>query len=175
MNKKTLRLYFVNHGGKEFQPEQIIHLERYVAPDSGEFAQEWQQQEKKWNLMFPDGLSVWGHRLLRDQLYNQTVQDRELDCEYIRNNHFPDRPSRFQSFFACESVKSAEELMAKYQHVAGNIWEVEYDREPFRGDMNLLGLKEYKKYWRGEPGDDVFWEFLLVPPVKMIGRVETLP
>jgi hypothetical protein len=67
-NRTMQRYYFFNHGGEAFQPGTIIKLESLVVPESGPRADEWKNVGEYWNGMFPLGLSVWGRRLLLEQI-----------------------------------------------------------------------------------------------------------
>lgn len=61
---------------------------------------------------FPDGVTSHGERYLlrgetRTILLNPNI---ELLLEYVRRSHYADKPSRFQSLFAWETVAAAKEF-----------------------------------------------------------------
>lgn len=98
--------------------------------------------------------------------------------ELVRRSEFPDRPSRFQSFFGCETEEEAAAFRSDFGPDA-QIVEIEYD-DGHRADMDLLstesfahGLHQASTYWRGESGsDDPIWELLMQPPVDVVGIVD---
>jgi hypothetical protein len=67
-----------------------------------------------WNELFPEGVSVFGfsvmknHKLNSEPLFMSQLIN-EFCFEYVRRCKYPDMPSRFQSFFTCESIKDTKE------------------------------------------------------------------
>jgi hypothetical protein len=65
------------------------------------------------------------------------------------------------------------------EHGGGIIYEIEAD-DFFRGDMKLLylggsgigALLFAAKYWGGDASPAPRWEYLLVPPVRVVGLAE---
>ena len=136
------------------------------------------------DMLFPEGVTYHGNeyfvkperRIIGE---NRQFEPRfglnatiELIFEYVRRSHFPDRPSRFQSFFAFDSEGDTNRFIREKTKLAdpAYVWEVECEHEPFRADMNLLDIGgsvicvSYfaHKYWSGESGSDrPLWEFLL--------------
>lgn len=102
----------------------------------------------------------------------------ELVSELVRRVFFLDKPSRLMALFAWETL--VEAIKFQKEHGGGTIYTVEANSF-FRGDMNLLflggsgigAIKFAMKYWRGEAGGQPRWEYLLVPPVHVIGVVST--
>lgn len=102
----------------------------------------------------------------------------ELFFESIRLMRYPDRPSRFQSFFALENLNDAQELRSIFRAVEASIWMVEANQY-FKADMNLLkfgqnglsALTNVNMYWLGESSNNPMWEVLLQPPIKLLERV----
>jgi len=134
--------------------------------------------QKHVDAMFPDGVSKHGdlYFLNNESRANVTGPAIELLFEYVRRAHFPDKPSRFASFFAVDSLPAAIEFNAKYGGGAAAIWEVEANAH-FRGDMTLLTSGQSNLfysyfahlYWSGEAGPEKpFWEILLACPVKVL-------
>lgn len=157
------------------EKDQIITLKKYndVAPDVLKF---------HINTLFPKGLSFHGENYLLQNRTPEKNEVLELVFEYIRQAHFPEKPSRLQSMFACGLLEEALEFRNKYADHDHNaaIWEVECDF-CFRGDMKLVHmptsiivLSYYAHlYWNGDPGSETpFWEYLLTPPIKVIRKIE---
>lgn len=128
---------------------------------------------------FPEGLSLHGQRyLLEKYVFNQGMVAVspmiELATELIRRWQFPDRPSRMQSFFACETLDSARQFRAQFCQPFHRIFLVQAEKH-FRADMNLLrigptggsSLNLLQKYWRGEESRSPFWEILLPAPLQL--------
>ena len=135
--------------------------------------------------LFPDGLTRHGKRYLLDEcLVIRTPQGPapqvphipiiELVCELVRRLSFPERPSRLQALFAWATRDEA--LLFQQESGGGTIYEVEADSY-FRSDMKLLYLGGSvigamlfaMKYWRAEASPVPRWEYLLVPPIRVIG------
>lgn len=97
--------------------------------------------------------------------------------ELVRRSEFPDRPSRFQSFFGFETEEDAGAFRSNFGPAA-QILEIEYEGG-YRADMDLLstqsfahGLHQALTYWQGDPGsDEPTWELLMRPPVEITGIV----
>lgn len=149
--------------------------------------------------MYPDGLSKHGH----NYLYNPgpLIGDANgeslalligLVFELVRRSHFPDKPSRYQSLFACQQISEVKAFREKLADERNEdeirttaIYEVITDETVHRGDMRLLSddcpvLELYRQahlYWSGEPapvkeGEEEgtpFWELLIPLPV-FVGR-----
>ena len=139
--------------------------------------------QKHVDVMFPNGVSKHGdsYFLSSGSRANVTSPAIELLFEYVRRAHFSDRPSRFTSFFAVDSLPAATAFNDKYGGGAAAIWEVEADAY-FRGNMTLLTSNQTNLvysyfahlYWSGEIGPvdvEPFWEFLLACPVKVLRLV----
>lgn len=101
----------------------------------------------------------------------------EIFFESVRTQHFSDKPSRFQSFFAFRDIAEAMNFSA-YPSGGVKIWEVETENY-FCADMNLLsfghrGIAAFAnahEYWSGNGSEQPLWECLLVPPVTVIRQV----
>lgn len=134
------------------------------------------------NKLFANGVSTHGNQYFLDgQSYTSVTSPFiELLFEYVRRSYFAEKPSRFESFFACESLEQARAFRAKYGN--GTIWKVECD-DAFRADMSLLTIEQESilltsysahRYWSGlaDFRGPSFWEYLLTPPVHVLKRVE---
>ena len=140
------------------------------------------------NKLCTDGLSNHGKIYLSNPWDMKSVATLlELYFEYIRHIHYRNRPSRFQSLFAFDSLERAERFKLQYAkssdipyNRAGLICEIEYHGLCFMADMNHLRTdlnpeiqKQYAfAYWKGEPySTDEHYspdtEYLLELPVKI--------
>lgn len=130
------------------------------------------------NEMFGNGVSRHGNQyfLSNSSVANVTSPSIEVLFEYVRRAHFANRPSRFQSWFGLETVAAARNFHSRFGSGSARIWRLECD-DYFRGNMNLLTSKQTTLvcswfahcYWRSEQGPvSAFWEYLLVPPVRVL-------
>lgn len=146
-----------------------------------------------YRAMFPEGVTTHGQNfLLRDDRGSpatDTLGMIEFLAEEIRRASYPQRPSRFQSVFACKTIDEAEFFIKTYPSYSapgvaqyqGDIWEVEGELL-FEADMQLLKLGDVwldalvflHAYWLGQRSGDPFVELFLRPPVKVIRKVKTL-
>lgn len=122
--------------------------------------------------LFPDGISNHGYHYALQSFEGQhTSTSAEQIFELYRQMYFPDKPSRFQSFFAFTSLEDAIKF-APYS----NIYEVRSDNENYHiGDMNLVKgetiIQCHKfalDYWSGRLSDNPLKEVLLVPPIHIL-------
>jgi hypothetical protein len=129
----------------------------------------------------PEGLTPHGYGFLCERQLDQSTFF-ELLLETVRRHLFPDRPSRFQCVFALESLEQAQAYRVLFPSPGwtGTIWRVEAD-DSFRANLALLDfrvpaiaiLSNAHAYWRGEQGlSPAFWEVLLRPPVRVLGRAD---
>src|SRR5437867_2966643 len=95
------------------------------------------------DTLFPDGVTEHGRQYFVGFQVIGPVQEPaiELLFEYVRRAGFPERPSRFQSVFAFETVDEARRFRGEMGAAGASIWEVEVEAETaFRADMNYLRL-----------------------------------
>jgi hypothetical protein len=64
----------------------------------------------------------------------------EILFEYVRRTCFPDKPSRFISFFAWQTLEQAQAFRRTHADETKPIWEIEVETY-HRADMNLLRLE----------------------------------
>lgn len=148
------------------------------------------------NQIHPEGLSKHGY----NYLYNPEVVMNSLTgasnsllvgliFELVRRSYFPEKPSRYQSLFACEHFSDAKRFRAllskekgKQEIESASIYEVITESAVHRGDMNLLGtncsvLELYQRahlYWSSEESphklaDEPLWE-ILIPLPTLVGQ-----
>lgn len=136
------------------------------------------------DFMFPEGVSKHGDSYFLSSGSRASVASPaiELLFEYVRRAHFPNKPSRFTSIFAVDSLSAATAFNRKYGGGTAAVWEVE-SAAYFRGNMGFLTTDQTNLacsyfahlYWAGEAGPvesvELFWEFLLPCPVKVLQLV----
>lgn len=149
------------------------------------------------NQIYPEGLSKHGYNYLYNPALFDDNHQRDkafligLIFELVRRSDFPEKPSRYQSLFACREiseVKQFRELLARERGDDGiriaPIYEVRNEKPVHLGDMRLLDsngpiLDIYRRaylYWSGESlaytnGEEPFWEILIPLPAKTGRRV----
>lgn len=118
-----------------------------------------------------------------DDRYGATI---ELLLEERRKSDFPQKPSRFQSLFACTSVKGATWFRGfAHASIETPIFEVHTYGDWHIGDMNLLNMnctpvelsRRLDMYWQGITYDTLeghtpFWEVLARLPVRVGEKVQ---
>jgi hypothetical protein len=137
------------------------------------------------NEMFPEGVSTHGERyfLKNESTPNIASPNIEIFFEYVRKAFYPERPSRFQSYFGFETISDASNFSHCFPSDSGItpwLWEVEAELF-FKADMNLLNQQKSvlifsylaNKYWKGETiNASPIWEVLLIPPIIIKRRIE---
>ena len=136
--------------------------------------------------LFPDGLSLHGwqfmverHDFIRptnsDALFVNHNMVVELVFEYVRRAVFPSRCSRFQSFFAWESLEMAKafrkEGQALYRVESSSIFRADQSWLTL-GVQNAIASLSAHRYWSGASSGTPRWEILLAPPVRIMERVD---
>lgn len=102
----------------------------------------------------------------------------EMVFELVRRTDFRDKPSRFQSLFAWDSIERANQFRHEFQQADAPIFKLQSEIV-FRADMQLLllggsclGASLFAhKYWRGKATQKPDWEYLLKPPVTVVEQV----
>jgi hypothetical protein len=136
--------------------------------------------------LFPDGLSLhgWQYMVERHDVIRPTDSNAlfvnhnmvvELVFEYVRRAVFPSRRSRFQSFFAWESLE-----MARVFRKEGQVLYRVESSSTFRADQSWLTLGVQNataslsahRYWSGAPSGTPRWEILLAPPVRVMEHID---
>jgi len=97
----------------------------------------------------------------------------EWFTELVRLAEFPEKRSRFQSFFAWEHRDQINDL-PRGDYPDQHIVKVQCE-EYTRRDMSLVKCKSFSQgvmnartYWEGGAGDDPTWEIVMEPPVEVI-------
>lgn len=142
------------------------------------------------NKMYPSGFSRHGVQYLRNPpapawtpIDHQSAH-LELLLEACRKSHFPHKPCRYQSMFACETIGEALQFRASHGMATDPVFEVMPQSGAHRGDMAILALSSSAAaqdhrlhlYWEGKtldiPGYVARWEYVLPLPVLVGKRVE---
>jgi len=136
--------------------------------------------------LFPDGLSLhgWQYMVERHDFIRPTNSDAlfvnhnmvvELVFEYVRRAVFPSRCSRFQSFFAWESLEMARAFrkdgQALYRVESSSIFRADQSWLTL-GVQNAIASLSAHRYWSGAPSGTPRWEILLAPPVRVRERID---
>lgn len=142
------------------------------------------------NRMYPGGFSRHGVQYYRDPPApdptgaNHNSGLLELLLEATRAAYYPEKPSRFQSVFAWETVDAALKFKALYAQAEHPIFELAPQARVHRGDMAIYALNQtiacidhrLHLYWQGKtlefPGHQPVWEAVLELPV-FVGKTVT--
>jgi hypothetical protein len=137
--------------------------------------------------LFPGGLAGHGRHYCGQDLYAADDADLwdvscELLFELVRAARYPERPSRFQSVFGFRARRDLERFVDSHVEPPYTVWRVTA-ADAFLADMKLVevgdvagGVARADRYWRGRTEEaEPLWEALLVPPVEVRERVETVP
>lgn len=142
------------------------------------------EKAAKFQEQFPDGVSYHGFNHWNEGTgATADLYEREALLEAVRRVHYPDRPSRFVSCFAWESLDDARKIQSlreprNVEWKNALIWKVEAERV-FRADMNWLTRHfmldpqtNAVNYWEGRACVDPMWECVLPLPVIVVEQVE---
>lgn len=165
---------------------QTIELVKYNDILSNDNSQLTEKLQNHYNNLFPNGVTMHGDGYFaKSNNFTLISPSLELVFEYVRKANFLDKPSRAQSFFAVEPIhdifRFADILNVDVHNLS--VWEVEcetYHRANMRllsvGSSNLVTSYYANEYWSGGTASDTepFWEYLLVPPVKIVRRITIL-
>ncbi|NTU44056.1 MAG: DUF2441 domain-containing protein [Chlorobiaceae bacterium] len=159
-------------------PEKEISLQHYQDISPSHF-------QDHVDALYPQGLSFHGERYLLRAGSNSNLSSPaiELLFEYIRRSNFIDSPSRFECFFACESVEDAISFRNEFGNPDQKTYEVQNYGLSHRYNMRLLHnsssilYRSYAahQYWlgnQGVPSLGEFWEILLTLPVRISREVK---
>lgn len=158
-----------------------FHVDKLASCNHGDTIQlqgpdaPWPELQDHLSSQFSSGLSAHGRTWLLDPNSEPLTRHRELVFEFVRQAAFADRPSRFRSVFAFETIDDAKSFQNFYAIPGTPIWEVTAT-ESFRANMMLLDIRwsglatsaAAHAYWAGDRGDaPELWEILLRPPVHI--------
>ena len=129
------------------------------------------------NSTYPEGISEHGNHFLFREACNDSLI--ESIFELVRQKDYPNMPSRFQSFFAVD-IDGLTKLRQSnsFKDTEYPIYEVNADRY-VRLDMNWLAGTCFltinyfaQKYWSGEISKDPKIEYILIPPISILKKIE---
>jgi hypothetical protein len=140
--------------------------------------------------LLPSGLGQHGLTYvgtLRGKLSEDTSGMIEMVAEFVRQSHFPHRPSRLASCFAWRTLKEARKFAVDYPLSVNEdeplpspeIWVVQSTERGFEADMTWLNLGQMwghtlvhlHNYWSGKLSDEPCIEVVLPLPVKVLKRI----
>lgn len=147
----------------------------------------WEEFKQLVKEYYPEGLSTFGKDYLMEPVryervngygYISNVMSIDAYFELVRRLRFSDRPSRYQSFFAWETLSEAQAFNQFKTAGQGEIFKV-ISAKAIRLDANWLkigqlyleGIIFAEKYWKGEASENPSWEWLLRFPVTVIEQV----
>jgi hypothetical protein len=135
---------------------------------------------------YPAGLSAHGYQyfgsadILLDRFNLATPGALiELMLEAVRHAHYPQKPCRYQSVFAWNSIDECLKFRMTHGDGANPVYELHPERAPHRGDMSIYGIAgttasldmRLHMYWRGEtlnnPAHTPTWETVIPLPAKV--------
>lgn len=134
----------------------------------------------------PQGLSRHGWQYMLGAIPREHNSGMlELLLEATRKIHYPDKPCRFHSMFACETIEMARRFGEIAKMPNSPIFEIHANSETaaHRGDMKLLAANhtivsiDYRihQYWRGltieDSGHVPLWECVVPLPATVGERV----
>jgi hypothetical protein len=168
--------FHVNHSCPDYFEGHVIEL----------FAMDWSENPSM-EAVFRNGLSAFGIRhVFPDNPFGRVsdeTMELEAECERVRQEFYPLKPSRLQSVFAVATLDEARVFRLRPDAVNkpcdNEIWTVEAAAVGHQGDMRLIDPahrdeRTLRNYWEGLPKDELppTWELLLQPPVTLVRRVE---
>ncbi len=187
--KRMSQQYFHVDRAQSLQLGQVISLNRAKINNGASNAPD-PALQAHFDKQFPAGVSRHGESYFLKAFWavDATNNRHEIVFEYVRQAAFPQRPSRFTSFFVSKSLGDARAFGDKYRSHDANdnglpytIWEVEGE-EVFTADMELISQHQANnfavsyvahQYWSGAtimPNPE--WETFLKLPVRVVRLVE---
>ncbi len=163
----------------------LYHVDRLNTLQVGQYVQmsnlpmPTQALAKTLEELYPDGISRHGFSYLVDpDKYMYINTNIEQMFELYRQLYFPDKPSRFQSFFCFVTPDQAIEFynLNSCKHSEAKILKIDTgDSKIHIGDMNLLKgntiLQSHDnamRYWSGDLTPTSIQEALVALPVKVV-------
>lgn len=142
--------------------------------------------EEHAKFLFPNGLSKHGNQYLNAGVTIDSIT--EWFFEYVRRSDFNNRPSRFESIFAFNSIEDLRRFKVEKEiYELYPIYKLQSDNF-FKADMNLVGNQSSPlvssffahNYWSGKTNEELnkefnltpLWEYLLTGKIKVLKRIE---
>lgn len=139
------------------------------------------------NIKYPLGLSNHGKTYCSclNTEKNKNSYLIETFVEYERLLNFPNKFSRFQSFFAAETLEEC----IYWNNILNpdnqfSVWEIEFEHDNFlkldaswlKGDVSKQFFLYYSdfacKYWSGAVSEKPSLELLIKPPIRIVRKVQ---
>lgn len=142
--------------------------------------------------MFPQGISQHGYNYMcstpKNSIQGETsFTIMEFELELIRRSFFSNMPSRYQSFFAVESIENIR-LWLDIITSPFKVYKIEFSKsqyEQFDSQLLNLGLLGYDPlsyspcldfskafaYWSQQSTPDPRYELLITPPIKVLKEI----
>ena len=183
---ENLKLYHLDRSKELSEGQNILLFNDYeYGQDESDIMRKIDANLKN---MFPQGISEHGLRYIFNNI--SILHKKEMSTEgfisntvcetifeAIRAGKYPEKLSRFQSFFAVDE-DGLKKIKIRWKGANFNVVQVTADIV-FRYDMSLLKGDSFvgcsyfaNEYWSGKSSDDPLYEYLLKPPVKIIKIVE---
>jgi hypothetical protein len=140
--------------------------------------------------LYPEGVTSHGEKYLSPPEADEDQQSYWIEawCEVIRLLEFPEKTSRFQSVFGCETPEAAEAFAREFSSDQDEaiIWKVKADNtrtaemgfNQMGAGVELLSNIHYqRKYWEGEEPPEMtqdLTEVLAEPPVRVLNEERRL-
>ena len=134
--------------------------------------------------LYSDGLSPHGIQYLFGELefpdgYASVSPVLELIWESVRRESFPERPSRYRSYYGVRTLDAAVAFREKSNSSTCSIYKLSSDHY-FEADMNLLSFSKCSmstldmahRYWSGEISSQPQVEILLSGKVAVLEVVD---
>lgn len=131
-----------------------------------------EKADELFEKQFPDGVTPHGRRYLTGVESEQQITNaiHEQHVEFVRQAYYPEKPSRFESTFACKTVDEAEKFAKEFGDNDGKaiIWRVEGEVS-HEGDLGFVtrwgklylpSLTLATLYWESEEAkaSESIWE-----------------
>lgn len=129
------------------------------------------------NRLFPDGVAPQGERYLINNKAKIYSKDEYIDwgLEFYRRSVFPEKPYRYTSLFAWDSIEKARCFRLTNGQPFHKIFAIETTNY-HRGDMSLLNndctvlefIHRLDLYWSGKTvNPEPVWEYVCAMPVTI--------
>jgi hypothetical protein len=125
----------------------------------------------------------WGRICQLEPLSSRTLL-KEVILEQVREQEYPDRPSRFESTFLCPNLESIHNFIRSTSRHYDLLYEVDLvdpDAVKFETDWSLLppdnatiteAEDAARKYWRPQAPKDDAKEILVLSDIKIVRRLD---
>lgn len=174
-----MTLYYSVDRRRLFRQGETLEL---IKQDLSKFPMTSQCEEQFSAGISPHGFTYFlGHGIHFSNPTNRADAAIEYALELLRQQRYPEKPSRFTSMFGCETLDEAKHFRGASNSTLNTpIYEVHSDLICHKGDMNLFSpgcaLHEFDRrlnaYWQGKTyslrdGYEPFWEVVIPLPATI--------